>query len=1115
MTSMLLGTIEDPSGAAVQNATVTLTNEGTGGSFKTQSTASGTYVFEALQPGNYTLTVESPGFKKFVSKGNVVTIGQPATVNVKLELGPVTQRVEVSGATEQVQTSTSGNVGNLLPGQEIRDLPIVGTRGRNPLQLIDLQPGVVDTPVLTGGAVYVFGARDRAWNYTLDGIDVNETSAPGSNFSPLRTNPDSLAEFRVVTSNATPEYGTTSGGQVTMITRSGTNQFHGTGFEFYRTPRLNANEWQNNFFGNGKAQFVQHIFGGDMGGPIWKNHTFFFFNVQGLAASNSYSITRTVFTQQARQGILRYVPGGRNGNAGAAVPSVDANGNVLPGVNVATYNAVANDPQHIGLDKYVQGLLASAPLPNRFDVGDGLNTAGFNFTAPQEERQHDVVFKIDQILNPKNTVYARVAFGEQDTNCDSVNGGLELFPGTGCQVNTQRSPRNYAFNWRWNPTARITNEAVLGYNKFTFNFAIPANDLSKFTYNSGPVAAPFYDFGNARTLRTWQFVDNFAYQLGSHALKFGTNLRFQQHYDQRGSVGSYNATTDITSAADFDPAAFNMPAALNTAFDLPDFRDDINFLLGRIGEIQRGFPNINGQFTTGILPYKADYKELDYYAQDTWKVSRNLTVDFGLRLEMRLTPTSPNEPILHPDQPLVAGAAATNTAKWVPGSLFPSRFNNLGPSVGFAWDPFGTGKTSIRANYRIAYDSLNTFVLSSRIFNSLPGIAYSYDNVAFGQGGGRLSNLQLPQPPSVDPATFRNPAPFSSSAITVVDPNLKDPTTHEWSLEVQREVARDTVVSAAYIGRRAYHLFGSYNANQPNIFTPGFLDAFNIVKAGGQSPLLNTLFSANSLIRSGETASDMIRRVYSSTLALNSVASLYSALGTRIQGTTNPMNVTALSGQSPFAVIPFPQFSGAVNVIDSNDFSTYNGLILQVSRRLHNGISWQVSYTFSKALDTRAFDPTFTIYGSGTTQTAASTPFDIYNRGLNYAPSDADHTHVWQGNWTWELPFGNGRRYGAHLNPVVDRVIGGWEIGGFFNYYSGRPFTVYGGNFPFSSVVGSPANCSGCSHSLGSVFNQDGIEYFFNSNARGQFSLPAAGQLGNTGATTSSGRASSTWTCRC
>src|SRR4249920_15707 len=310
-TSRVLGTVQDATGAVVPQASVKLINEGTRLTFETSTSASGAYAFEAVQSGTYQLEVEATGFRKFSSRNNLVNIGQPTTVNVKLEVGTLVDTVEVQSAAEAVQTSSSGNYGNLISGTAIKDLPIVGSRGRNPLDLVVTQPGVV-SGAPTGGGIHVHGARDRSWNYTLDGIDVNDSSQGGSNTTSFRINPDMLDEMRILTGNNTAENGRNSGGQVAMVTRSGSNSFHGDGFWFYRTPRLNANEWENNIDNLGKAQLQQNIYGGSFSGPVFKNKTFFFGQIQALRARSSRATTRTVYTATARTGVLRYVKGGRN-----------------------------------------------------------------------------------------------------------------------------------------------------------------------------------------------------------------------------------------------------------------------------------------------------------------------------------------------------------------------------------------------------------------------------------------------------------------------------------------------------------------------------------------------------------------------------------------------------------------------------------------------------------------------------------------------------------------------------------------------------------------------------------------------------------------------------------
>src|SRR5262249_50534082 len=190
-------------------------------------------------------------------------------------------------------------------------------------------------------------------------------------------------------------YGRNSGGQVALVTKSGANDLHGTGFLFYRTPRLNAHEFENNLSGIGKRQLVQHILGGSIGGAVRQNKTFFFANVQALRAWQSSIVARTVYTAAARQGIFRYVIGGRNRPSGVAGASVDASGNVLPGVSAGSYNIVQNDPQRLGLDPTTLAAVNQAPMPNNFTLGDGLNTAGYTFATGLSERQHDQVVKID------------------------------------------------------------------------------------------------------------------------------------------------------------------------------------------------------------------------------------------------------------------------------------------------------------------------------------------------------------------------------------------------------------------------------------------------------------------------------------------------------------------------------------------------------------------------------------------------------------------------------------------------------------------------------------------------------------------------------------------------
>ncbi len=1097
-TSRVIGTVQDTSGAVIAGAKVSLLSETTGVRFDTTSSTAGTYQFEAVQIGSYSVEVEAPGFKKFVSKNNQLTIGSPMTVNAVMTVGQVAEVMEVTATAEVVQTQQSSNLGPLVNQKTMTEMPIVATRRRDPTTILSTMPGWTSGPTGSGG--HMNGARDRSWNFTLDGIDMNEVSAGGGvGNNPIRVNPDSVAEMKVVTSNPSAEFGRNSGAQVAMVTRSGTNELHGNAFWFYRSPGLNANRWQDNFVGLGRPKFIQHIFGASLGGPVIKNKLFYFANWQELRATQPITLNQTVLTATARQGIFRYATGGRNLPAGVPGASIDASGN--PIVPVGTYNVVTSDPLRRGLDRTVLAEIAQTPLPNRFDLGDGLNTAGFTHRPIETERQRDLTFKGDYVINDRNSVYGRVYWGFQDTVCDNVNGGLPRFPGTPCLVNTTRDPLNLAFNWRTTPTARITNELVVGLSQFRFGFPNPVEDINRTTLETGLITMPnAYTFGNTRELRTIQIVDNFSWFRGKHAFKFGVNLRYVRHLDERGSVGGQNsgAVVDFSTQINaVDPTAFGIPTTgLNQAIDRTRLETYVNLMLGRVGNFSQGFVADGNQFTTGLFNFDSRFNEFDFYIQDTWRVTKNLTVDFGLRLDARMAGKGGGDSqILVPNHIPVAGAPPSNTLRWSPGELYSNDWNNFGPSVGFAWDPFGSGKTSIRANYRLAYDRIPTFLISSFVLPNMPGSTTSVVNSAFGAQGGRLADL--PQfRPTATPEQLRQPVPFANATNTVVDPTAETPQTHMWSFSVQRELPMKFVVEASYIGRRAHNLLGGYNANQAFMRSNGFLEGIRTVQAGGESAVINRLFSADSRLRAGESGSQFVRRQFASQLALNSVGDIANQAARRVERGTS---LADASGLGPFFLFPFPQFTGLMNVIDTNDFSTYHGLQLRLDKRFAGGATIQVNYTWSKSMDTRSFDPTFALASTGTTQNATSTPFDIYNRKLNYALSDFDRTHSLGSNFVYDLPFGRGKRIGNDAGRLLDGIIGGWRIGGLLRYNSGRPFSIFGGTLAFESVVGAFANCANCDRSLGQVRDEGGFKWYFDPGERAQFTATRLGELGSGG----------------
>lgn len=1136
-TSRVTGTVLDNNGAAVSGATVTLTNEGTNTSLTTETSDSGSYVFDLVQPGIYTVSVEKQGFKKLVSSRNVAQVNLPATVNATLEVGDVSAVVSIEGTAEQVQTSTSGNIGSSVDQRTLEALPIVGTRGRNPLELLNYQPGIV-AGANTGGGVHVNGSRDRAFNFTLDGIDINESTAGGSNFTPLRPNPDSIQEFQVVTSNFTAELGRSSGAQVTMVTRSGGNEFHGNFFEYYQTPRFNAKSYGETLAKAPKGQFVQHIFGGSIGGPLsnfgigegqpfklLRDKAFFFANLQLLRAYDTALVTRTVYTQSARAGLYRFVVGRANAPFGSTNAAVDASGGSVlsactggpPPTNqpcLSSYNIATLSPT--SFDPVLLGYLNSMPLPNNFGAGDGLNTAGFNFAAPQRERQYDVSTKFDFKFNDEHSSYVRYAQGSQNTIGDAANGGRPRFPDAPNFVDTERTPKNLAVNWRWSPTSNLVNEFIYGHSRFAFSFLTPEPDpVYSFIFVNPTDINTNFSY-NARGVKTNQFVDNLTWISGNHTIKSGINFRFNRHEDDRSGVAGTAIEPVVTftfGTTSVGYAGFNIPANTTgiASADLTRLHGTIADLLGRVNTVSRAFiadpANPNAFLPPGSRwSNSADYKEYDFYVQDNWRFRPNLVFDIGVRWEIKATPTIDGRPILVPDQPMKLGAAPSNTIKFVEGKLFDTDYSNFMPSIGFAWDPFSSGKTSIRANYRLASDRIATFLFGSSIFQSALGNTLGAVNDTFRNTavtGGLFRNVGpaiTALVPTQTPAQARQPAGFGALSTSVIDPDLQFPQIHEWSVSFQREVTKGNVVEVNYIGKHGVHLLGGYNVNQVDIFATDprcgsqtFVEAFIQAQSAANATNPNCLAS---LLTGGTAAGNSVafRTQFSADLNNSNVGTTAQFLARQsAAGTT-----LTSRGFSPFFFQRYPQFNGGVNVFDSSDYSDYHGLQFIFKRRLDKGLGFQLGYTWSRSRDNRSWDPSLSTINTGNSQAGSSTPFDLRDRSLNYASSDFDRRHVFQGTYVYELPFGKDKWISSE-NSVLNYIIGGWQISGTAVYMTGRPFTVYSGRLTLGNVIQTPANCTGCTPGMGSVFLENGTNTYFGQAQRDMFSVPTPGTIGNTG----------------
>jgi hypothetical protein len=740
-TSNISGTVKDMGGAVVPGATVTAKNEATGVTNTQTTTESGLYSFASLPVGTYTITVEKQGFKTLQKTNNTLQVGEPLTVDGSLEVGAVTETVTVQSGAEQLQTANA-TIGNVVEQKAIEALPL---NGRNPLTLLLLEPGVVQRSFGgIGSGVHVNGARDRAYNVTIDGIEANESSVPNPVSNLYRITPDNIQEYKVTTNNATPEEGRNSGASISIATRAGTSEFHGTGFFFIRNEALNSNEWYQNAQKNPKPLIRMNQFGYEMSGPIRKNKTFFF----GSYSYNRVDFTQpidqtfgfpTVYTSQARAGIFRYfVPDPANPlviagttitrnstllvdpGTGALLVPLCATASSLRCVRSYDVRAGANNTQARPIDATVASLLTAYPSPNNFAAaGDGLNTATFAWNPPTAIRGPAINLRVDHNFNANNSMFVRYLWSDYNTlKGDPLNGRPQIYPDNPPLGEVFRRTSNLAISYRKVLSSRIVNELTMGYGRFGFLFtqgeANPAwPDVPPWDFNN--LSEPYINTPRtARWVTTPQVLDNLSIVHGAHVFRGGINFRFYRHVDQRGQPGGINVTPSVTFSQTTRPAfisggtansgftaagginstdatllgslinnLYGLPASMTQVF-IADLKSDV-FLPFKVGD------NIS------LYAEKHNLDQYNFYFQDEWKIRPNVTLNYGFRWEYNPPAnTSPGDNVYVASSPIVGTPLPLNPVVNTPGAVsfvkakhwYEGSFAGaIGPRFGLAWSP--------------------------------------------------------------------------------------------------------------------------------------------------------------------------------------------------------------------------------------------------------------------------------------------------------------------------------------------------------------------------------------------------------------------------------------------
>jgi Carboxypeptidase regulatory-like domain/TonB-dependent Receptor Plug Domain/TonB dependent receptor len=779
----ILGTVTDTSGAAVSGATVSVKNTGTG-LLRTLTTGDdGSYSAPELPIGTYSVTVEKSGFKVGLVNGISVEVSTERRADVVLQPGDVSQTVEVSGDTLPQVESTSNTLGGIIESTVVTNLPV---NGRDYQKLIFLVPGVAGSPdqiTDSPGSYGIFsvnGARGRSNNFLLDGTDMNDgyRNDPAINEAGVFGTPatilpiEAIAELRVL-SNFEAEYGRSAGGVVNIVTKSGTNDIHGTGFEFLRNNALDARNFFNQV-GSPQNPFHNNQFGGAIGGPIRRDKTFFFVDYEAMREKGAEASTACVPTAQ----------------------------------DIATATAANGGP----VNPVISALLAKNPWPAPnlggsclTDGTDGQTpvTANVSLATPFSNRVDSAIVKIDHNINEKNLLTGRYYIGDSSQSFPLALVGGGLVPGYNTATPTRVQLISISYVSTITPS--VVSEARLGWNRFAEGFfpqdrsfdptSIGLDTLDPSSGNASP-----YNFGlpkisisglapigadngdpRQRVDTNWHYIDNISWKAGKHDIRFGYEFRrtsISQIFNRgfRGNL-AFSTTTDSTTG-------------LVTATGLQEFL--------------AGTPT-GGSQRQGNTNRNTVENSHAGYIQDSYRWKKNVTLNFGLRYDYFGIMQEKQGNFTNVDTATGLGVLVAQSR------LYQPDYNNWGPRVSLAWDVTGKGKTVIRAGYGIFYDAFSQDMFMGHLpFNSGfdPGPAYS------GFGPNPISSASAnPGPITAGFPVYGFASPMGDAFG--VDPHIRTPYMQNFNLNFQQELTRKTVFQIGYVGSNGHKLFRFRDINQP------------------------------------------------------------------------------------------------------------------------------------------------------------------------------------------------------------------------------------------------------------------------------------------------------------
>jgi Carboxypeptidase regulatory-like domain len=973
------GTVTDPTGAVLSGAKLTATNVGTNLPYTAETSGDGNFVFLNLPIGTYRVTVTSPGFRTFTATGITLVLDQIYQLNVKMEIGQISEQVLVEAATVQVET-TNTQLGTVINGDTIVDMPL---NGRNWTQLQQFEPGVMSS-------------SDRFGTYSTNGSQTQQNSflinGQDSNDLPLNTpviipSPDAIAEFSMVTNTINPEYGRNSGAVMNAAIKSGTNSFHGSGFEFYRDTFLNDKD----FFTDQPQIYHQNQFGGTVGGPIWKNHTFFFFSYQGTRFRQPQATSeQTVYTAAERTG--NFSADGLAFTGSSPFPLFGDSASPCPvggGVQCATGTAYSSlfstgvIPSQ-DLNSIATKLVSAyVPLPNA-------GTNGFNFSPIIAGTTDQYLWQVDHTLSSKDSFRT---YGFLQTSPDT-----ETLPFTGATLPgfAQIDERHYKqFTASWNHVfnSNLLNELRLGYTRFNYVAVEPQTPVlpSSLGFDINPqnpagAGVPlvgitgFFTLGfstngpQPRIDQTYQLDDNISWVVGRHTFKFGFD-------------GRRFAVKNPFSAVNSGSFSFGGSGLYSTG------NPQVDFLLG--------IPDSYSQSSGGFI--EAGAQEFYQYVQDSWKVSSNFTFNYGLAWQIN-TPTTDHfnggraincfragqQSLIYPTAPAGLVFPGDNGCT---SSGYQTGFKHFGPRIGLAWAPHASGmlshltgnpgQFSVRAGVGVYYNQSE----EELTLQNLTAPPFQISDAGIGDVGGHPS-FAAPFTDISTGASIPNKYPFNPPAagsavdfsffepmsLNLLDPRFAVPYSINDNVTIQREIPGQMILSVGYVGAFGRHEERAFELN----------------------PGINPAACAAS-----------------TTCIDNRV----------IQGFVQPAN---------FKYDPTVFGSLGQQATDGN--SRYNSLQVSLNKRVSHGLTFLLAYTYAHAQDNGS---SLENSSFGTRGTNPLVP------GLNWGDSAFDARQRFVASYSYTIPV----PHALTSNGALSRVFQGWRVAGDTTFQTGFPINIADSNF--------------------------------------------------------------------